>query len=140
LQSFLTEWQLVSSLAPETRSLTHFIRHAQYVLPAQYRPRSTEEKQHIDEKYDQIWLQIFESGGGFGYDEPQTKASDVSAEERERVFQELWDIGSGFRFLFGGFSDISTDEAANQAAIDFIHKKIKEIVKDEKVSFASGGG
>ena len=61
--------------------------------------------------------------------------SDVSAEERERIFQELWDIGSGFRFLFGGFSDIATDEAANQAAIDFIHGKIRGIVKDEKVSF-----
>ena len=58
----------------------------------------------------------------------------MSEEERERVFQELWDLGSGFRFLFGGFSDIATDEKANQAAIDFIHGKIREIVKDEQVS------
>lgn len=62
---------------------------------------------------------------------------DVSPEEREQIFQELWDLGSGFRFLFGGFSDISLDEDANQAAIDFIHKKITEIVKDEQVSVLS---
>lgn len=60
--------------------------------------------------------------------------TEVSEEERERIFQELWDLGSGFRFLFGGFADIATDEKANQAAIDFIHRKIREIVKDEQVS------
>lgn len=121
-------------MAESAGTLTHFIRHAQYVLPAQYRLRGTEEKRNIDESYEQIWSQIFESGGGFGYDEPQRKVMEVSAEERERIFQELWDIGSGFRFLFGGFSDISMDETANKAAIDFIHRKINEIVKDEKVS------
>ena len=66
-------------------------------------------------------------------EEPQRKVSEVSEEERDRIFQELWDLGSGFRFLFGGFSDIAIDEKANQAAIDFIHKKIREIVKDEQV-------
>ena len=70
-------------------------------------------------------------------DEPQTKVEDVSEEERERIFQELWDLGSGFRFLFGGFSDIALNEKANQAAIDFIHKKIRGIVKDEQVCRAS---
>lgn len=59
----------------------------------------------------------------------------MSEEEREKIFQELWDLGSGFRFLFGGFSDIALDEGANKAAIDFIHRKIKETVKDPKVGF-----
>ena len=77
---------------------------------------------------------MFESSGGFGYDETKRKVSEVSPEERDRVFEELWNIGSGFRFLFGGFSDLTTDEASNQAAIDFIHNKIRKIVKDDKVS------
>lgn len=91
--------QLVSSLSENASSLTHFIRHAQYVLPAQYRPVSTEERNNIKAKYDQIWEEVFNSAVGFGFSEPPTKTLEVSAEERERVFQELWDAGSGFRFL-----------------------------------------
>lgn len=124
--------QLVSALSESASALTHFIRHAQYVLPAQYRPVSTEERKLINEKYDQIWDEVFNSAVGFGFSEPQRKALSVSAEERERVFQDLWDLGSGFRFLFGGFSDIASDEDANKEAINFIHRKIKEIVKDPK--------
>lgn len=57
---------------------------------------------------------------------------DVSPEERQEIFQQLWDLGSGFRFLFGGFSDIAMDEDANKAAIEFIHKKIDETVHDKQ--------
>lgn len=32
--------------------------------------------------------------------------------------------------MFGGFNDLATDKAANQEAINFIHKQIKNIVKD----------
>lgn len=56
----------------------------------------------------------------------------MSEKDREAIFQRLWDEGSGFRFLFGGFSDLVTDEAANKEAIRFIHKKIREIVKDSQ--------
>lgn len=124
--------QLASALSEKAGTLTHFIRHAQYVLPAQYRPISTEERQSLNEKVDQIWDDIFNSALGFGFHEPARPTLSVSAEEREKIFQELWDLGSGFRFMFGGFNDIGGDEAANKEAINFIHRKIKEIVKDPK--------
>ena len=56
----------------------------------------------------------------------------VSPEEREAIFEELWKKGSGFRFLFGGFNDLTFDEAANKEAIKFIHRKINETVKDPR--------
>lgn len=40
----------------------------------------------------------------------------VSAEERQRIFQEAWDKGDGFRFMFETFSDITTSEESNEAA------------------------
>jgi len=53
----------------------------------------------------------------------------VSAEERDRRFQESWDRGNGFRFLYT-FGDLFTSLDANLAACDFIKRKIQQIVKD----------
>jgi cation diffusion facilitator CzcD-associated flavoprotein CzcO len=58
----------------------------------------------------------------------------VSEAERERIFQENWDKGNGFRFMFGTFCDIATDPQANEAAAAFIRSKIKEIVKDPETA------
>ncbi|RMD42280.1 hypothetical protein DV735_g2823, partial [Chaetothyriales sp. CBS 134920] len=124
--------QLVSSLSEKAQTLTHFVRHAQYVLPAAYKPVSPEERKLINERYDKIWNQVFTSGTGFGFAEPGRPTFSLSPEDRETVFQDLWEAGSGFRFLFGGFSDLLTNEDANKEAIKFIHKKIKETVKDEQ--------
>jgi cation diffusion facilitator CzcD-associated flavoprotein CzcO len=49
---------------------------------------------------------------------------------RARVFQDHWDAGNAFRFMFGSFCDIAMDPAANDAAAEFIRSKIRAIVKD----------
>ena len=51
-----------------------------------------------------------------------------------RVFQENWDKGNGFRFMFGTFCDIATDPDANAAAAAFIRSKIAEIVDDPETA------
>ncbi|KAF2415676.1 cyclohexanone monooxygenase, variant 1 [Tothia fuscella] len=122
--------QLVGALGEKAKSVTHLIRNAQYVLPASYRSVSEEERKLVNQRYDRIWNDVFASAVGFGFPEPNRPTLSVSPEDREKIFQDLWDQGSGFRFLFGGFSDIATNEAANKEAIKFIHKKIREIVKD----------
>jgi cation diffusion facilitator CzcD-associated flavoprotein CzcO len=124
--------QITSSLAEKAGELTQFIRHAQYVLPAQLRPVSADERKSINNAYDETWDRVFKSAVAFGFEEPARTTLSVSDEERQKIFQNLWDQGSGFRFLFGGFSDLASDEAANKEAIKFIHGKIGEIVKDPK--------
>jgi cyclohexanone monooxygenase len=124
--------QLVGALGETAGTLTHFIRHAQYVIPAQYRAVTKEERKLINESYDQIWDEVFTSTLAMGFVEPNRPTFSVSPEDRERIFESLWAQGNGFRFMIGGFSDIGSDEAANKEAIQFIHKKIKEIVKDEQ--------
>jgi cation diffusion facilitator CzcD-associated flavoprotein CzcO len=124
--------QLVGALSEKAKALTHFIRHAQYVIPAALRTVSAEERKLTNERYDKIWHQVFTSTLGMGFVEPARPTFSVSPEDRETIFQDLWDEGSGFRFLFGGFSDLVTDEAANKEAIKFIHRKIREIVKNSQ--------
>ena len=126
--------QLVGSLSEHAKSLTHYIRHAQYVLPAQFRAIDAAERKAINARYDQVWKDVFTSTSGFGFPEPARPVFSVSAKDREEIFQSLWDQGSGFRFLFGGFSDLAVDEAANKAACDFINRKIKETVKDPQIA------
>ena len=125
-----TGQQVISAVAPESEHLTVFMRTPQYSVPAGDRPLSPEEVSAIKGDYDAIWDQVRSSVVAFGFEESTVPTMSVSEEERQRVFQENWDIGGGFRFMFGTFSDIATDVEANEAAASFIRSKIKEIVKD----------
>lgn len=122
--------QVVTAVAAEVESLTVFQRSAQYSVPAGDGPMSDEFLQGIKENYEEIWRTEKNTLTAFGAKESDVPAMSVSAEERERVFEDAWQEGGGFRFMFGTFSDIITDEAANEAAADFIRRKIAKIVKD----------
>ena len=72
----------------------------------------------------------------FGFPESMVPAMSVADDERERVFEEAWEIGGGFRYMFATFSDIGVDPDANEAAAGFIRQKISNIVKDPKTAAA----
>ncbi|GAB3940931.1 flavin-containing monooxygenase [Corynebacterium tapiri] len=129
-----TGTQVVTALAPEVTHLTHFVRTPQYSVPVGKRPVSEAERQEVKANYDQIWDQVKNSAVAFGFEEATTPAMSVSEEERQRVFQEAWDKGGGFRFMFGTFGDIATDLEANEAAASFIRGKISEIIEDPETA------
>ena len=129
-----TGQQVITATAPLAEHLTVFQRTPQYNVPVGNRPQSAEEIAEIKKNYDAIWDQVFNSGVAFGFEESTIPAMSVPEEERDRIFQEAWDEGGGFRFMFATFCDIATDEAANKAAQKFITTKIKQIVKDPKTA------
>ncbi|KAB2573139.1 Baeyer-Villiger monooxygenase [Lasiodiplodia theobromae] len=122
--------QIVTAIAPKVKSLTSFIRHPQYSVPANNRPVSPEYRRWVNENYDAIWEQLRNSFVGFGFVESTRPVFSVPEDERERIFEELWERGNGFRFMFEGFGDIAADKKANEEACRFIIKKIHQIVKD----------
>lgn len=122
--------QLITTIAPNVGSLLCFQRHPQYSIPAMRAPVTPEERDQINQSYDEIWAQARTSFTGGGFQESPRKAMDVSAEERQQIYQQAWEKGSGIRFLVGTFADLVTDEAANETACDFIKGKIAEIVQD----------
>ncbi|MFC5740528.1 flavin-containing monooxygenase [Dyella tabacisoli] len=126
--------QFICAAAKTVKQLTVFQRSAQYCVPAGPDRVSDEYVADYKANYEQIWDKLRTTRIGCGFDEGAVSAMSVSAEERQRVFQEHWDIGNGFRFMFGTFSDIAVDPAANDAAADFIRAKIKEIVKDTETA------
>lgn len=128
-----TGTQFICAASKIAGHLTVFQRSAQYIVPSGNGPVTPDELAWIKEHYDEIWEQVFGSQVAFGFVEGNVPAMSVSEDERRRVFQEAWDKGNGFRFMFC-FSDIVTDPDANKAAADFIRSKIVEVVKDPETA------
>lgn len=126
--------QVIIDIAPKVEHLTVFQRTPQYTVPIGLKVQTEEEKAQIKANYDEIWKQVKSSAVGFGFEESTVSALEVSEEEQERVFEEAWKKGGGFRFMFGTFCDIATNLEANEAAAEFIRKKIRQIVKDPETA------
>ncbi|RDL30009.1 Uncharacterized protein BP5553_10636 [Venustampulla echinocandica] len=122
--------QVITDIASRVKSLTCFQRHPQYSVPSGNKPVSPEYRKWVNENYDDILCQVKNSICGFGFVESAVPFHQSSPEQRELVFEELWNQGNGFRFMFGGFCDISTNKEANEAACQFIRKKISQVVRD----------
>ena len=126
--------QVITATAPIAAHLTSFQRTPQYSVPAGNRELTPEQLQAYRDNFDAIWEQVRNSSVAIGFEESTVETFSVSEEERERIFQEAWDEGGGFRFMFETFCDIATDEDANEEAAKFIRRKIAEIVKDPETA------
>jgi cation diffusion facilitator CzcD-associated flavoprotein CzcO len=126
--------QLIIAIAPQASHLTVFQRSAQFCVPAGQRPQYEAEIAATKANYDAAWKQVKGSAVAFGFEESTVPAVSVSQEEQNRVFEKAWNDGGGFRFMFATFNDIATNLEANEAAANFIRKKIGEIVKDPETA------
>lgn len=124
--------QVITALAPKAKRLVCFQRSPQYSVPSGDGPVTPEYRKQVNERYDEIWEQVRQSQVAFGFQESDVSCMSVTPKERRRKFQEAWEKGNGFRFMFWTFNDLTTDRAANVEAQNFIKDKIKETVKDQE--------
>jgi len=122
--------QVVTDLASKVKTLISFQRNPQYSVPSGDRPVEPGYRESVNAQYDTIMENNKKTICGFGFTEATKSFNDYTPEEREQIFEDLWNKGNGFRFMFGGFSDLTTNRDANKAACDFIKRKIAQIVKD----------
>lgn len=122
--------QVMTALAPKVKRLISFQRNPQYSVPNGQRPVSKEYRDWVNENYDSIYEDVWKSKNGHGIPEVTRLTMSVSADERREIFQDCWDKGNAFRFMFSGFGDLTTSVESNQEACNFIKSKIDEIVKD----------
>ena len=127
-----TGTQVMTAIAPIVAQLKSFQRHPQYSVPSGQGQIPPGYREKINATYDKIYDGVWSSSVGFGVPESTRKTMEATPEERKRSFQEVWDQGNGFRFMFSAFGDITTDENANEEACKFIRSKIDEIVKDPR--------
>jgi cyclohexanone monooxygenase len=124
--------QVMTAIAPVVATLKSFQRHPQYSVPSGQRPVSRSEREEINKNYDQIYKSLWASSTAFGIHEPTRKTMEASPEERQKAFQEVWNQGNGFRFMFSAFGDLTISREANEEACKFIRSKIDEIVQDPR--------
>ena len=70
---------------------------------------------------------------GFDFDFLPKNAVDLSEEERNKGYEEMWNAG-GFRYWLANYQDTLFDEKSNEFAYQFWRKKVHERVKDPKVA------
>ena len=126
--------QSIPVIAAQAGHLTVFQRTPQYTVPARHH---TVDRKFLDEEikpnYDKIVEKMKWSGGGNLADRDERSALEVTAEERQEVYEAAWAKG-GDVFLGGSFRDISTDRRANDTMSEFIRSKIRETVKNPETA------
>ena len=126
--------QLNTALAPQVGHLTVFQRSPQYSVPVGNRPLTKTEVVAIKQGYDQVWEHVYSSKTGFAFTESKIPTFSVTPAEREAIYEQAWQKGGGFNYMFGTFNDIAVDLAANEEAAKFIRRKISEIVNDPQTA------
>lgn len=121
--------QIVPVIAPVVKDLFVFQRTPNYVVASSNYKVEDDWMAKIRTNYDEIHKQAVAHGFAVPFRKPAVGARDVSAIERERVFEEGWKEG-GFHFMLETFNDLATNEESNGYASDFIRRKIRETVKD----------
>jgi cyclohexanone monooxygenase len=99
--------QVITEIAKTVKQLVAFQRHPQYSVPSGNGPVSDEYRQSVNARYDQITEQVKDSLYGFGFKESERTFDSFSPDEQQVIFESLWQQGNGFRFLSGGFCDVS---------------------------------
>ncbi|KAM0462245.1 hypothetical protein ACHAO4_001446 [Trichoderma viride] len=124
--------QILVGLAKQSgaKQIIAFQREAAYVVPNQIGPVSTEYRDNIVNNYDELWKGARNCPLGYGFKPLTTLTFDVSAEEREKVYEAAWNDVMAFSFVYKTFSDVLTNEDANKEVCDFIKRKITKIVED----------
>lgn len=128
--------QVITTLAPQVAQLTVFQRTATYAVPAHNGPLDKLLEAQVKADYPAFRARNRRMMGGFGSMLPPNNFSalSVSAERREAMFEERWQIG-GFGLL-GTFNDLIVNPAANELAAEFVRGKIRSIVRDPATAAA----
>ena len=125
--------QATPRIAAEASELFVFQRTPNYTIPARNRPLTREDWAEIKAIYPEIRQRARDGRAGFPFTLAGERALDFSEEERNAVYEALWQEG-GFKFLYASFGDILVDKAANATASEFVRRKIREIVKDPEIA------
>ena len=121
--------QSIPEIAREAAHVTVLQRTPQYAFPAGNRPITPEEIADARANWDALRGKMQANFGGFPVDNQARAALDDTPEQREALYERLWQQG-GFKFFMELYSDIAISEEANQSLADFVRAKIRDIVRD----------
>jgi len=125
--------QAIPVIAQQAKALTVFQRTPNYCVPARNGKVDPDVVKARKANYLQIKENLRSSYFGFELSFIAKSVLEATPDERERVFNEMWDQG-GFPFWLGNYQDMFFSREANDICAEFLRKKIREIVKDPAVA------
>ncbi|HEY2213668.1 MAG TPA: NAD(P)/FAD-dependent oxidoreductase, partial [Acidimicrobiales bacterium] len=125
--------QCIPMIAKEAADLWVFQRTPNFVFPAHNREFTQEEIDVVKRNYTEYRAAARDSKIGISWPEAEFGAFEVSDEERVATYERLWGVGN-IMALLTVYDDILTDKEANDTLVEFIHGKIKAIVKDPELA------
>ncbi|MBX9642019.1 MAG: alpha/beta hydrolase fold domain-containing protein, partial [Mycobacteriaceae bacterium] len=126
--------QSIPLIASQAAQLVVFQRTPCFSIPAQNGPISPDKLAQVvdDSAYRQAAKYSF---GGVPAERTITPAFSVSAEERRERYENTWQRGELLEVL-NLYSDVMSNPLANKDFADFIHGKIRDIVRDPQTAEA----
>jgi cyclohexanone monooxygenase len=128
-----TAIQLIPEVAKDAAHVHVFQRTPNFTVPTGNRPMDSELETAWKARYAEYRHTARDSFLGVALPAPERSALEATADERARVFQDLWDNGGGMPILLS-FTDLLIDEKANATIADFVRDKIRETVSDPEVA------
>src|SRR5690242_4647799 len=125
--------QTIQTIAGQVGHLTVFQRTANWAAPLHNGKIDAETQAKIKAGYPEMFARCKETFACFIHTPDPRGAFEVSDEEREAHYEKLYGE-RGFGIWQGNFRDILIDRAANATISDFIARKIRERVRDQKVA------
>ena len=121
--------QAATEIARQAAELYVLQRTPSFSMPARNRPLTVAEITATKAEYARLRESARTSLDGLALPSTGQSALEVSPEERDQAFQEIYDDGIPFRYL-GVYNDILVDPAANATAATFVADRIRDIVQD----------
>jgi cation diffusion facilitator CzcD-associated flavoprotein CzcO len=125
--------QTIQTIASQVGHLTVFQRTPNWCAPLHNGKIDAETQKRIKAGYGEMFARCQETFACFLHTPDPRGAFEVSDGEREAFYEKLYGE-RGFGIWQGNFRDILTDRAANATISDFVARKIRQRVKDQKVA------
>lgn len=124
--------QSIPIIASQADHIYIFQRTANYSVPAHNGPLEPGRLAAIKDDYHQYRHRARHSRRGYFEDTNPVSALEVSNDERQREFDRRWQVG-GLGYI-ASYSDILSDDEANEHAAEFVRQRIREIVDDPQTA------
>ncbi|MFG1928512.1 flavin-containing monooxygenase [Cryptosporangium sp. NPDC048952] len=126
---------VIPLIAQQAAELTVFQRTPNFVIPANNHPIDPEHQRSVKADYERFRQANRESGFGVVFPPATKSALEVDAKERTAHFDRNWygpdnhPVG-----LVAGYTDLMTNEEANDTVAQYVRDRIAEIVEDPEVA------
>jgi cyclohexanone monooxygenase len=120
--------QAIPVIAEQAKHLTIFQRTANFSIPAWNKPLAKEIQQQWKDNYRKLRVEAQQSSSGIRNMDSDQNAADLTSSQQQKELERRWKYGG--LIMWNAFADTMKNRDSNDVVSAFVHKKIREVVKD----------